>query len=136
MKKIKIELTPEELASLMHIVNEKEKDIQQISLNKNVSLGLSSKLTAGLSDSQKEQTIKAQVKGAIFRLTGIPVSQINDGNNLLLNLHMTSPQIRSLAIPFSNIAMHYKPGATISSDECELQDTVQDCVDLIMGKTN
>ena len=136
MKKIKVELTPEELASLMHIVGEKEKEIQSQSLHKNLSLGLNDKLVANLTNTQKEQTIKVQVKAAIFRLTGIPANQINDTDNLTKDLHMTSVQIRSLSIPFTHIARQYKAGATINSDECEQQETVQDCVDLIIGKTN
>lgn len=135
MKKIKIELTPEELASVIHILGEKEKEIRHLSLNKNLSLGLTDKLVANLSDSQKEETIKVQVKAAISRLTGIPASQIKDTDSLTRDLQMTSQQVRSLAIPFTSIARQYKPGVTISPDDCEEQDTVQDCIDLIMDKT-
>ncbi|MDQ2720772.1 MAG: hypothetical protein M3Z26_13570 [Bacteroidota bacterium] len=136
MKKINIQLTPEDLASILHIVDQKEKGVQQISSNKNIPLGITGKLISNLTDSQKEQTINAQVKGAIFRSIGIPLNQIADGNNLTLDLHMESAQIRLLSIPFSDIACHYKPGIVISSDECELQNTVQDCVNLILGKIN
>lgn len=135
MKKIKIELSPDELASIIHIVGEKEKEIHHLSLNKNISLGLIEKLTVGLNDSQKESTIKVQVKGAISRLTGIAVGQMKDDSSLSRDLNMTSPQIRSLAIPFTYIARQYKPVATISPDDCEMQDTIQECVDLIIKKT-
>ena len=119
MKKIKIELTAEELASIIHIIGEREKEIYHLSLNKNLSLGLTDKLTANLSGSQKEETIKIQVKAAISRLTGIPASQIKDDTSLTRDLQMTLQQIRSLAIPLTFIARQYKPGVTISPDDCE-----------------
>lgn len=134
MKKIKIELTPEELASLIHIVGGREKDTQNLLPNKNISLGITEKLIAALTDSQKEATIKVQVKAAIARLIGITDIEIKDNDNLTKDLNMTSHQIRSLAIPFSHTAGQYKPGATVSPDDCESQETVQDCVDLIISK--
>jgi hypothetical protein len=134
MKKIKIELTPDELASIIHMAGEKEKELYNLSLNKNVSLGLVEKLTVNLADSQKEATIAVQVIAAISRLTGIPASQIKDSDNLTHDLHMTSQQIRSLATSFTYIASQYKPGAAITPDECQAQETIQDCVDLIMKK--
>lgn len=134
MKKVKVEFTPEELAFVIHIVGEKEKEIHHLSLNKNLSLGLIDKLISNLSDSQKEETLKVQVKAAISRLTGIPLNQIEDDDSLTRYLQMTSQQIRSLAIPFTSIARQYEHGITISPDDCEEQDTVQNCVDLIMDK--
>ena len=135
MKKIKIVLTPNELASVIHIVGEKEKEIHHSSLNENLSLNLVDKFTNNLDDSQKEEVIKIQIKAAIFRLTGIPSKQIKGDDGLTEELQMTSPQIRSLAIPLTNIAKHYKASARIVPDDCEEQDTVQDCVDLVMDKT-
>ena len=41
MEKIKIELTPEELASIIHLVGEKE--INHLSLSTNLTLGLTDK---------------------------------------------------------------------------------------------
>lgn len=134
MKKIKIELTPDELASIIHMAGEKEKELYNLSLNKNVSLGLVEKLTVNLADSQKEATISVQVIAAVSRLTGIPASQIKDTDNLTRELHMTSQQIRSLATSFTFIAGQYKAGAAITPDESQAQVAIQDCVDLIMKK--
>ena len=134
MKKIKIELTPDELASIIHMAGEKEKELYNVSLNKNVSLGLVEKLTGNLADSQKEATIAVQVIAAVSRLTGIPASQIKDSDNLTRDLHLTSQQIRSLATSFTYIAGQYKAGAAITPDECQAQTAIQDCVDLIMKK--
>lgn len=134
MKKIKVELTPEELAMLIHIIGEKEKEVQQLSHSKNISLGIIEKLTAGLTGSQKEATINEQVKAAISRLTGVPAVQIKNTDALVKDLQMTSQQIHSLSISFSYIAGKYKPGVIISGDDCEAQDTIQDCVGLIISK--
>lgn len=134
MKRIKIELTPEELATIIHLVGEKEKEIYNLSLIKNNSPGLTKTLTANLTNSQKEATIKIQLKAAISRLTGIAANQIKDSDSLTGNLHLTSQQIRSLAIPFSYIASQYKTGVIINPDDCEAQGTIQDCADLIMSK--
>ena len=135
MKKIQIELTPEELASVIHIISEKEKEIQNLTLNKNLTLDLTDKLTVNLNSIQKEETIKVQVKAAISRQTGIPAGQIKDDDHLkTVPLNMTTPQIQSLATPFEFIARQYKPGVTISPDECEEQNTVQNCIELILDK--
>lgn len=134
MKKIKIELNPNELAILMHLVSEKEKQISDLTLDAFVSLSLKDKLITNLNDEQRSETIKVQVKASISRLIGKPLSQINDKSSLTRDLHMTSPQVRSRSIPFTSIARQFKSGVTISSDECEEQDTVQDCVTLIESK--
>jgi hypothetical protein len=135
MKTIRIDLTPDDLAVLLHLVGEKEKEIHQTTLASNLSLNITGKLTARLNDSQREATIRVQVKAAIYRLTGIPTDQISDKASSTKDLHMTGLQIRSLAIPITYIARQFKKDATISPDECEELDSVDEYVDLIVEKT-
>ena len=135
MKKIKIALTPDELASIIHLASEKEKELDDASVNKSVSLGIVDKLTQNLSDDQKGATILAQVTAAISRLTGVAVADIKPGDQLNGgDLKMTSVQIRSLGGTFTNIAQQYKAGAKVTPDECAAQNTVQDCAALIIKK--
>ena len=135
MKKIKIALTPDELASIIHMADEKEKELDDTSVNKNISLGIVNKLTQNLSDDQKGATILAQVTAVLSCMTGVAVADIKPGDQLTGgDLRLTSLQIGTLGGTFTNIAQQYKPGAKVTPDECAAQKTVQDCATLIIKK--
>lgn len=78
--------------------------------------------------------IKYQVKDVLSRITGRLIENIADDARLQEDLLLTTLEIRSLAIPFQYIARQYRAGARIGQDECLAQNTVQDCVDLIVSK--
>ncbi|WP_396158898.1 matrixin family metalloprotease [Flavobacterium sp.] len=99
------------------------------------SFRINDKPIANQTSPEKEEVIKYLVKSAISRLRGIPVPEISDEADLILDLRMSSTQIRSLATVFTFIAQKFKAGVVINANECEEQDTVQDCVILIMTKT-
>ncbi len=81
-----------------------------------------------------EPEIEEAVNAVLSRVTGMAAGQINNKDSLSDDLRLTTPEIRSLATPFKQIARNYKSGVMITPDECEELDTVQDCIDLIVKK--
>lgn len=134
MKKTAVELSHKQIAILLHLIGDKEKEINFSTSHGELSLGISDSLTANFSDDDKKELVTIQVKQAVSAASGIPASNIKEKDDLRDDLHLSAILIRSLAMPSTRIARQFKAGATVSADECEKQDTVQDCIDLIMGK--
>lgn len=134
-KKISLTLDLRELNGIVSLINEKEKGLHLSMLVENAEVPLKKKLLDNLSEDQKKEFIRLEVKKVLSRATGIPVDQIGDKQSLTQDLHLNSLQIRALSIPFTNVARNFKPDARVSADECEECDTVNDCVDLVYGKS-
>jgi hypothetical protein len=134
MGNIKIEFSAEEVAALVSLMQENHEQIAQSPELLKLVTEISKKIIAAQSDSDKKELITAQVKSALYRLTGVKPENIKNTDTLSDDLSMTPQQIKSLTIPFTNIARQYKLNALISMDECMQCKTVQSCVDLIMGK--
>jgi len=131
--KISVSLTIEEVNILVTMLDEKEREHIRL-LNDNFEIPLKKKLLDSLTQQQTEEYIRLEVKKVLSRATGKPVQSIGDDDSLADDLHLTSLMIRALAVPFTNIANKFKPGAVITPDECEECDTVDDCVSLIKDK--
>lgn len=133
--KITLHLNMKELSSLINLLHEKEQNMHLSMLTEDAELPLKRKLLDNLTEEQKEEFIRLEVKKVLSRATGLPVGNIGDKQSLTGDLHVNSLQIRALAVPFTNIARHFSPGAVVSADECEQCDTVNDCVELVVNKS-
>ena len=133
-KKVSVSLSIEEVNILVTLLTEKEEKVHTSLVNDNFEIPLKRKLLDSLTKQQTEDFVRLEVKKVLSRASGKPVSSIGDEDSLADDLHLTPLQIRALAVPFTNIANKFKPGAVITPDECEECETVNDCVTLIMEK--
>ncbi len=134
-KKISLSLDVRELNGITSLIDEKMQNLHSSMLVDNIEVPLRKKLLDILSDDQKKEFVRLEIKKVLFLATGMPVDKIGDKQSLTEDLHLNSFQIRVLSIPFTNVAKNFKPDATLSADECEECDTVNDCVDLVYGKS-
>ena len=130
---VSVSLSIEEVNVLVALLDEKER-LHSGLLNDNFEIPLKRKLLDALTKQQTEDFIRLEVKKVLSRASGKPVQSISDNDSLTDDLHLTSPQIRALGVPFTNIANKFKSGVVITPDECEECETVDDCVTLIMDK--
>lgn len=98
---------------------------------------LVARITGSLSTDERDAVIGVSVKQAIARLRGLDPDSIADdhhlGNTGPKHLNLTDIQIQSLSVPFTHIARAYNGDALITPDDCAKQDTVKDCIDLVIA---
>ena len=84
-------------------------------------------------DSIQDNILK-KVVDVICRVTDMSQDEIKVTTQLISDLQLTPPILKSFATSFTQIAQEYEASASIGMDECLQLVTIQSCVDLIMGK--
>ena len=123
--KITIELEEAEMKLLSNIINSSASQNQEL---RKIALVVNNAIKA-------EIIIDNKVTILLSQITGIPMQNIKNNDELGYHLGIGNSRKQFLAGPFQAIAREFKNTARITIQEVNTLETVQDCIDLIKNKT-